>query len=108
MMRSVIICPDRELGRHLQRALGEAGNIGVIRTIEQYPNAIELTRFVRSHAPQIAFLSVESLPQALATFSIMEDAAPGTQIVAISKEYDPRLLLEVMRAGIREFVALPF
>ncbi len=108
MLRSVIICPDRELSKSLESSLSGISNIGVLRTIDRYPALLELTRFVRAHAPQLVFLSLESLAQAQATFAAFESAAPGTQIVAIHKSYDPELLLEIMRAGMREFVALPF
>ena len=38
----------------------------------------------------------------------VEKNTPGVQIVAVSRFVDPQILLEVMRAGIREFASLPF
>ena len=108
MLRSAIICPDRDLSRNLQRSLGELAVIGLVRIMDHYPTNVELTRFVRAHAPQVIFLSLQSLPQALATATALEAAARGTQVIAIHPTYEPQTLLEIMRAGIREFVALPF
>ena len=108
MLRSAIICPDRDLSRILQRSLGELSNIGLVRVMDHYPTSVELTRFVRAHAPQVIFLSLQSLPQALATATALETTAQGTQIVAIHPTYEPQLLLEIMRAGMREFLAMPF
>lgn len=108
MLRSAIICPDRDLSRNLQRSLGELSNIGLVRVMDHYPTSVELTRFVRAHAPQVIFLSLQSLPQALATATSLESTARGTQIIAIHPSYEPQLLLEIMRAGMREFLAMPF
>ncbi len=108
MLRSAIICPDRDLSRGLQRSLGELPNIGLVRVMDHYPTSVELTRFLRAHAPEVIFVSLQSMPQALATATAVEGIARGTQIIAIHPSYEPQLLLELMRAGMREFLALPF
>ena len=108
MLRGIIICPDVDLGERLEALLNEMGIVGVIRTLDRYPNALELVRFLRAHAPHVIFVSTESTNKALEIAKEVEKNTPGVQLVAISRFCDPQILLEVMRAGIREFASLPF
>src|SRR3954464_10289859 len=104
MLRGVIISPNRELRDQAQKAMDGVGGLSLIRSIDRYPSAVELSRFMRAQGPNVVFLSVESVKQALATHAELEAAAPGIQVVAIERTCDPQVLLEVMRAGIREFL----
>src|SRR5271154_7230702 len=108
MLRGIIICPDVDLGERLEALLNEMGIVGVIRTLDRYPNSLELVRFLRAHAPHVIFVSTESTTKALEIAKEVEKNTPGVQLVAISRFVDPQILLEVMRAGIREFASLPF
>jgi pilus assembly protein CpaE len=65
-------------------------------------------RYVRAHAPHLVLVSVESLPKAMEVVGIIEQQAPGVQIVAIGRSCDPAILLDVMRSGIREYLSMPF
>ena len=58
MLRSIIISPDRELAQYLQRRLSEP-EVSVVRQWTTTRMQIELTRMLRSHAPQIVFVSME-------------------------------------------------
>lgn len=92
----------------LERALAEVGRVGVVRTVEHYPDLVELTRLLRAAAPEVLFLGTESMTRAAELVKQIETTAPGVQVVAISRAADPEIILESMRAGIREFLALPF
>jgi pilus assembly protein CpaE len=108
MLRGIIICPDADLSERLEALLTEIGIVSVTRTLDRYPNSLELVRFLRAHAPQVIFISTESTPKALSIARDVEKNTPGVQVVAVSRFCDPQILLEVMRAGIREFASLPF
>ena len=108
MLRGVVICPDSDLNERLESVLGDIGLVSITRTLDHYPSAVELVRFLRAHAPQLIFLSIDSMKKVLEIAHEVEKNAPGVQLVAVSRICNPQLLLEVMRAGIREFVSLPF
>ena len=108
MLRGVVICPDRELGDRLVSAILESRQVGIVRRMEAYPNAVELGRFLRAAAPEVVFLSIETRKAALETAKQIEELSPGTQIVAVNRTCDPPTLLETMQAGIREFLSPPF
>jgi len=108
MLRGIIICPDVDLNERLEAILTEIGIASITRTLDRYPNGLELLRFLRAHAPQVIFVSTESTAKAMEIAREVEKNVPGVQIVAVSRFVDPQILLEVMRAGIREFASLPF
>lgn len=108
MLRAIVICPDTELNARLEGILTEIGVVTVTRVMDRYPNAQELVRFLRAHAPQLVFLSTESILKVTDIVREIEHNTPGVQIVAVGRSCDPQLLLEVMRAGIREYAAYPF
>ncbi len=108
MMRGLIISPDRELASQLDRVLADSGSVSVIRSVDRYPGSVELTRFVRAHAPHVVFVSMESISSAGGIQAAVQEALSGIQIIAIHRTTEPQLLLDVMRLGIREFLAYPF
>ncbi len=108
MLRAIIICPDTELTEKLEGSLSDIGLVHITRTMDHYPNTQELLRLVRAHAPQIVFLSTESMMRACNVVRDIEANTPGIQILAIGRSCDPQLLLDVMRSGIREYAAYPF
>jgi pilus assembly protein CpaE len=108
MLRGIIICPDVDLHDRLQAVLADIGSTNVTRSLDHYPNSLELLRFIRAHAPQVLFLSIDSMQKASEVIAELEKHAPGIQIIAISRVVDPQILLDLMRAGVREFASLPF
>ena len=107
MLRSIIICPDADLNERLETLLSEIG-AHVTRTLDRYPGSLELLRVVRAHAPQVVFVSTESIAKTLEVARELEKNTPGVQLFALSRSLDAQVLLELMRAGIREFASLPF
>ena len=108
MLRGIIICPDVDLHDRLQDVLADIGYTNVTRSLDHYPNSLELLRFVRAHAPQVVFLSIDSMQKATDVVRELEAQAPGIQIIAVSRVCDPQILLDLMRVGVREFASLPF
>jgi pilus assembly protein CpaE len=93
MLRAIVICPDAEVNGRLESILSEIGFITVTRVMDHYPNGLELLRFLRAHAPQVIFLSTESMLRTGEVVREVEKSTPGVQL---------------MRFGIREYAAYPF
>jgi len=96
------------MGARLQSALESTGLVSVGRSLNRYPTAIDLVRTLRAHAPEVIFLSFESLDKAQEILRLLEAEAEGVQIIAVHPHLDANLLREIMRAGVREFLAEPF
>lgn len=107
MLRAVIISPNAELADRLASALADTRDVGVVRRLDRYPAEQELPAMIRAHAPQVFFLDVSSLEKALGLAAAVASQAPGAQVLAVDGACDHRTLIELMRAGIREFVAVP-
>lgn len=107
MVPAVVISPDTRLASELEAALEELGQVVVVRTLAEYPSEHDLVRLIRALAPKIFFLSVASVEEALRIAKQVEAHAPGIQIMAFERDCDQSTLLELMRAGIREFVSIP-
>ena len=76
--------------------------------VERYPAHLDLTRMLRSHAPHAVFVGVDCAEQANTIASHIEKLTPGVQVVAVGRSCEPAMLMEIMRAGIREYLASPF
>ncbi len=108
MLRGVIVCVDQDLATRLERALAELGRVGIVRTVDHYPDPEELAKLLRAAAPELLFLSTESMGRAAELVKGIDANAPGVQAIAVSRSSDAEIILESMRAGLREFIALPF
>jgi pilus assembly protein CpaE len=108
MLRGIIITPNIELGARLEEVAEYTGAVQIMRSVDHYLDGEELERLMRSQVPEVVFLSVESLALALESVKYIEKTVPGVQIVGIERAAAPSVLLDLMRAGIREFIAYPF
>jgi pilus assembly protein CpaE len=109
VLRTIIISPNPETGEHLASVLRPlVSDVEILRIIDRYLSAEELTRVVRAHAPQVIFLGFENPMLAVETVRLLETEAPGIQVVATHTTCEPALLRDSMRAGVREFLSEPF
>lgn len=108
MLRTLIICPDIDLSRRLTETLEATGYAGATRDLDYYPEEVQLSRILRAHGPHVVFVGIHSLDYCAAAVAHIESIMPGVQVVAIGRQCDADVLMAVMRAGIREFLAMPF
>ena len=108
LLRSIIISPDSELAQKLESAVSIFGEVAISRKLNQYPSPVDLTRALRAHAPDVVFLSFEAPDKAMDVASFIHSESKGVQVVALGRDCDAALLRNIMRAGIRECLALPF
>jgi pilus assembly protein CpaE len=107
MHRSLIIGADFRLTSRLAEMIRGTG-LPAARTLDNYPSEQELTSVLRTFAPHLVFVSAGSVHLLSATLEVLGRVAPGVQPVAIHTAFDSQLLLQVMRAGVREIIAYPF
>jgi pilus assembly protein CpaE len=107
-MKSVIIGPDYELSKQLEAALLDLGNIVVSRRVDAYPSPVELLRILRAHAPDVILVNTDVLSMSLDLVTEVEKNFPGVQVVAFNRVCEQHALLEIMRAGVREYLVYPF
>jgi pilus assembly protein CpaE len=108
MFRCIIISPDRVLAAELKHHILQTGRLAISRILPEYPSELELSRVVKTYMPQTIFVSTESVGSVVAIAGLLETILPGAQVVAAGRESDTAVLMTLMRAGVREFVASPF
>lgn len=83
----------------------------VVRLIENamhgYPDSKELQSLLRILSPQIVFLDVTDLEQAIRVAKEASEWLPGIQIIAFGGRLESSEMLFVMRAGIQEYLPYP-
>jgi pilus assembly protein CpaE len=108
LLRGIIICPDEDLAKKLETAAQATGELTIGRVLNKYPTGVELTRAVRTHVPEVVFVSFEQLDKAQEVVLLLKAEADGIPVIAIGREMDQNLLRAAMRAGIRDLVVDPF
>jgi pilus assembly protein CpaE len=108
VIRSVILCPDAEMAAQLEQALTKTGDVTVSRVLREYSNPGDLIRLLRAHAPDVVFLSFESVSRAQDVVRCLEKEADGVQIIGLNRTLDANVFKESMRLGVREFLFYPF
>lgn len=108
MLRAAIVCPDQELARQLEQGLLETRVAAVVATLHRYPDAVELERLLAERGVEAVFLSYESPQRFAVVASFLEKKAAGLPMAAVVNSCDPAILLELMRAGVREVLTPPF
>ncbi len=106
MLRAIVISPDEDLAAELAAAAPETG-LAIVRRLDRYPGPGELPLILTVHAPQVLFLSLAARERAFELAREAGQSVPGIQIAAIHRSCEPDVLLELMRAGIRELVTAP-
>ncbi|HSW48668.1 MAG TPA: hypothetical protein VLH09_00770, partial [Bryobacteraceae bacterium] len=107
ILRTLLINPDRRLAEQVQPALA-ALPIAVVRVVEYYPGDTEMQRLLRALSPQVVLLNADYVLDAVAVAKTIETCAPGVPIVGLGQPPTSTVLLELMRAGVREFLQAPF
>ena len=114
ILRSLVIAPDEELRCGLERRIAESGQVLVLKTLYRYPDFEEAAGAVRAHAAHVVFLDVASNPAVIELASELQRAIPGLAIVALHYGQGlaggamQQVLMELLHAGIRELLCLPF
>lgn len=108
MIRAMIISPDENLLAELEDLLSQSNEVVVVRALDKYPDKITLVRSFRAHSPQVLFAALSSVDSVIEMAAVIEESAPGLQLVPIGSETDPQALIELMRVGIREYLPSPF
>src|SRR5262249_49640844 len=93
----------------LQAALAQFDtHVTVCRSVPGYPSRTELGQLLRSHAPDVVFLSFDRADMAKAVVEALEAEVEGIQVAGFATSGAAPVLRESMEAGIREFVTDPF
>jgi pilus assembly protein CpaE len=104
-----LLIPSIE-GLEHARILSEAtGLISVEIESDQYcakPSDQSARQFIHAK-PEIILVDIEDTQAGILSIEILHGALPETHLLAISKKADPKLIIQAVRAGAREFLQGP-
>jgi pilus assembly protein CpaE len=108
MLRAAVIASKPSVFPQVREMLANSDTVELGRSLDFYPSESEVMRFLQAHVPSIVFVDFESMEKALEIISTIERTNPGTQIIALhGGRYDPGILIQAMRAGVREVLEIP-
>jgi pilus assembly protein CpaE len=107
LLTGVIISPRGGTADELAGLLNEQRLVRIIRIFDFYPTPVELARFVQTVGPAIVFLSTDDPHSAAELAGAVDRCGTGTQVVALDRSSASGVLIEIMRAGIREILSFP-
>ena len=108
MLRTLIVGADSNLAARLEVMFQEVERFALVRAVDSYPEGMRLERMLRAHAPQVVFLCIDHLENAMLVRAGIEETVPGLPLVAFGRNSTQQVLLELMKVGIREFFPTPF
>ncbi len=108
ILNCAVIGPDQELTQQLRSAFKDLGGIQILREFTEYPHEFELLRSVRSIAPHVVFLGLSNPERSCEIIQALHLEFPTLQVAVFNDIVDSKLLLKLMKNGIREFIAPPF
>jgi len=107
-MRAILICPGEDLRKQFEQAIAPHWMLNISRTLDEYPSAQDLSRVVRAWAPEVVFLSIESMHHAEPIARQLETEFPAIQRVAIHSSQDVAVLRSVLKLRMTQLLSAPF
>lgn len=108
MLTTVIVCPNPALLGQLKDMLVGSMNLSVARTYSHYPSDLEITQCVRANQPDLVFIGMDVLDNALQVVAAIQGEFPGLPLIAIDHGSDRNSFIAMMRAGVRDCISPPF
>jgi pilus assembly protein CpaE len=108
MLRCAIFAPDADSRDVLTLALEEHPDLLILRSFEEFLSGEAIVDFVRAHSPQVLFFDIALGRASLHEAALALKGSEHIHIVAIDRELEAEVLLELMNAGVREFLRFPF
>lgn len=107
-IRTAVFASDRFIKEQVEDMLRRIRAVSVIQhTTPIGVDETELASFFQLQAPWIVFIDISHLESALRLAGHIRNLARGTQLVAVGTDKSPEVVVQAMRAGMREFLTVP-
>jgi pilus assembly protein CpaE len=99
----------KERANELREKIAKTGMAIVATEVSDFCNATTdwSTRQLVDSDPEIIVIDIGETDAALNTLQVVNTALPNARLLVISSITDPQLIIELMRAGVREFLPSP-
>jgi pilus assembly protein CpaE len=107
MLRAVVCATEADAASELERVLSKSGHFSQIRHVEASVLEANLEQELRIHSVQVVFLQTDGSLSALRLGRRIEQADAHPLAVAFGQPVSAEVLLQLMRAGICEYLSIP-
>jgi pilus assembly protein CpaE len=108
-LTTLLICPDKDLGTQVGKALAEPRVFELLSDLRSYPQTSTLEIRLRQIQPEVVLVDLASdLNAALEVVRIISGCQPPIQVVGVHHLNDAAILLQSLRAGACDFLSAPF
>ena len=103
------IALSRERTNEFRAEITRSGMAVVVVELSEFPASTTdwSTRKLVDAEPEIIVIDLEDPETALQTLQTIHTALPNVRLLVTSSITDPQLIIELMRAGVREFLRIP-
>jgi pilus assembly protein CpaE len=104
MLRCAVFARDRSIAEGLEAC----ESLLLLKAFDHFVAPEALLDYVRAYSPQLIFFDISEGLEPLAEAAELLRGSAHTHLVAVARELDPDLLIELMNIGVREFLCFPF
>ncbi|MCX6609525.1 MAG: AAA family ATPase [Acidobacteria bacterium] len=104
MLRYALFAPDTAIAFGLERC----ESLLLLRAFDHFLPPEGLLDYVRAYSPQVLFFDISEGREGLYEAAELLRGSTHTHLVAVARDLDPEVLIELMNLGVREFLRFPF
>ena len=104
-----LLIPAPESRAHVRNLAEATGLLSIEIEADQHctrPNEQSALQLIHAK-PEIILVDIDDAQAGITSLETLHSALPETRLLAISKKADPKLIIQAVRAGAREFLAKP-
>ena len=104
-----IVALSKEQIKELREEIGQTGVATVMAEVSDYCTSTSdwATRQLVDAEPELIVIDIGESAAGLQTLQVIHTALPNARLLVTSSVSDPQLIIELMRAGVREFLPSP-
>ncbi len=107
MFTAMLFAHDREGSKTIERIALESREVCVYRTIHAFPSAYEMTRWLNTFKPDLVFLELDRLEEALRVAEAARQLSPHTAVIGYGGDLKEADLQKACEAGVLEVLSSP-
>lgn len=108
MLRCALFASGPDTRESMALAIEDCPELLLLKAFDHFPSEEFIVDYLRAHAPQILFFDIGRGREPLLAVASAIQALGNIHIVGVDRNVDPEALLELMQAGVREFLRFPF
>jgi Flp pilus assembly CpaE family ATPase len=107
MLSALTFAPNHDLVDWINEAAASVRDLCIYKTLRTYPSPNELAQLVNIFSPEVAFLDLETLDEALQAVEEIRRGHPKTAIIGLLPKAAPNVKSRALESGVSEVLIAP-